>query len=658
MSNPVNKHPVSEDVVMHENSPNEPVQVSKAPISRRKLLASLGLAGVAMATRGWLSGSRLSVAYGNASVTNAVYNNSGLSLEETIVSNHCIPISLQALRLETAPSVDDIYYVTDEGKRGFFHYDATDTSSLDNTGTVVVSTGGKRFKRLYDDMLLSSWFGTKGDGVTEDTVALQNALNASVGKKLYIPLHKNNYYLSGQLIFPSHITIEFEHGTVIQAIDTLLRTTPYERLVRMKNVTDIIIYGNGATFRMNKAAYSSGEQAHIFDISGSSNITIEQINANDSGGDGFYIGNYEATLPYCKNVVLRDCVANNNRRQGLSVISVDGLLVEHCTFSNTSGTSPQAGVDIEPNNTNNLEMLKNVRFIHCLSENNKGRGFVSMVKKLKASNEKIDILFQNCISRGNTYGFVVSYGNDAANSGAQGEIKFIDCRAEKDLYCGFAELSCSAESVKTTYIRCIAYNSNSNNDLNYEYALGSSFIITSLTTESRLSIGNAYYYECEAIDDRLLSQTLRGFTTKKKVNETIKNISYVNCKANGATLAAFEVEPISENVLIRNQPQLTIALPLSGAISLSYLGFKINNSGATAAVSYTLPKAKSGRSYTFSVNAPLEVNIIAASGDAILTPTGAGIVRSGNMGDSVTLLGRADDRWEVANAVGSWFPLV
>lgn len=211
----------------------------------------------------------------------------------------CLAVTLEDLRVELDPDPTLAYYVTNEMQEGFFRYDPNDTTSVDNTGTVLVSTNGKRFKRVYEDMLIASWFGTKGDGVTNDTLALQTALNTASGHKLFIPKQRAGFYLTGQLLIPSQIAIEFEPGTIIQAVDTLSKVGPvYERLIRIKTVKDVYINGNGSTLRMNKAAYTTGEQAHIFDISGSENVVIENINANDSGGDGFYIGYFESTVGF------------------------------------------------------------------------------------------------------------------------------------------------------------------------------------------------------------------------------------------------------------------------------------------------------------------------------------------------------------------------
>ena len=64
-------------------------------------------------------------------------------------------------------------------------------------------------------------------------------------------------------------------------------------------------------------------------------LSIEQ-----TGGDGIYVDQ-------CVRVHIRDVRADGNYRQGMSIIGAKHMLVERCNFSNTNGTAPSAGVDIE-----------------------------------------------------------------------------------------------------------------------------------------------------------------------------------------------------------------------------------------------------------------------------------------------------------------------
>jgi hypothetical protein len=63
--------------------------------------------------------------------------------------------------------------ITDPGIAGFFYYDASDTTSVDNGGTVIVS-GSKRWKRVVDDVFVDSWWQPAKNGISDDGLIYQN----------------------------------------------------------------------------------------------------------------------------------------------------------------------------------------------------------------------------------------------------------------------------------------------------------------------------------------------------------------------------------------------------------------------------------------------------------------------------------------------------
>jgi hypothetical protein len=81
------------------------------------------------------------------------------------------------------------YYAAGDGGGGPYYLDATDTTSADNSGTIIVATDGGRWKLQPGGILTVRQFGAKGDGTTDDTSAIQAALNAlpSTGGALYFP---------------------------------------------------------------------------------------------------------------------------------------------------------------------------------------------------------------------------------------------------------------------------------------------------------------------------------------------------------------------------------------------------------------------------------------------------------------------------------------
>jgi hypothetical protein len=65
-----------------------------------------------------------------------------------------------------------------EGVAGSFVYDATDSISVDDGGTVIVGADGRRWKRVIEGAINVQWFGAKGIGLAhDDRAAIQKALD-------------------------------------------------------------------------------------------------------------------------------------------------------------------------------------------------------------------------------------------------------------------------------------------------------------------------------------------------------------------------------------------------------------------------------------------------------------------------------------------------
>lgn len=103
-----------------------------SPLSRRKMLATIGVAGAAIATGGWLGGGLAA----SASVQGAVYGDGSC----------CEPAALTVAELRTmagpAPARVRVlgYYAANDGGGGLFYWDAA-SSAADNGGTVIQPTG-------------------------------------------------------------------------------------------------------------------------------------------------------------------------------------------------------------------------------------------------------------------------------------------------------------------------------------------------------------------------------------------------------------------------------------------------------------------------------------------------------------------------------------
>lgn len=107
------------------------------------------------------------------------------------------------------------YWTGLSGGAGSYIKDPSDTTSADNGVTVIVTTGGIRFKLIHDGCISITQAGAKGDSVTYDHVAVQAAV--STGLTVHIPRTAGMYRLGtaitcvtpGQLIYGDGKNVSF-----------------------------------------------------------------------------------------------------------------------------------------------------------------------------------------------------------------------------------------------------------------------------------------------------------------------------------------------------------------------------------------------------------------------------------------------------------------
>lgn len=117
---------------------------------------------------------------------------------------------------------------------------------------------------------------------------------------------------------------------------------------------------------------TTGEWGMGVSIRNSDNINLIKPKITKCNGDGIYLSN---RVPETIGIRIEKGILDNNRRNGLTIISSSKFTVDGLISSNTNGTNPQAGIDFEPNDT--TEELSNIIFNDLITFNNYGTG-VSM----------------------------------------------------------------------------------------------------------------------------------------------------------------------------------------------------------------------------------------------------------------------------------------
>lgn len=88
------------------------------------------------------------------------------------------------------------YYESSDGGGGNYILDPSDTTSADNGGTIIVADDGGRWKLSFTGMISAKQFGSKGDGITDDTSTLQNAIDWCNSKNTTLFVQSGNYLFS------------------------------------------------------------------------------------------------------------------------------------------------------------------------------------------------------------------------------------------------------------------------------------------------------------------------------------------------------------------------------------------------------------------------------------------------------------------------------
>ena len=206
--------------------------------------------------------------------------------------------------------------------------------------------------------------GAKGNGIANDTVAIQSAIDQVTGTGGIVHIPNGIYMIDAvvHLLLKSNMTISMDENTVLKAIPNNQKNYG---IIRIEHAENANIVGGTVEGERNQHEGSGGEWGMGIEIYDSKNVVIEQLVSKDNWGDGFYVGNNSVHSLFCS------VTADNNRRQGMSITSADSVRIMDSIFKNTHGTAPMDGLDLEPNEG---ETINNVQILNSHFLNNQGCG--------------------------------------------------------------------------------------------------------------------------------------------------------------------------------------------------------------------------------------------------------------------------------------------
>lgn len=266
--------------------------------------------------------------------------------------------------------------------------------------------------------------GANGSDTLNDTWAFQKAIDSmaclSGG---VVKVRSGNYYIDADT------SIKMKSGVTLNMFDTtrnLIAIPTYSgryRIISIKNVKDVTVIGGKITGEREKhlgpECAHKCEQGYGISIAGSQKIKIVGTTITECWGNGVVL--YGSSGVDCKNITLLNIICRNNRRQGLSILNGDSVLVQSCAFINTYGTPPQDGIDIEPDAGN----TQNVTIKNCLIAHNAGNGIEMNAKPTTSAVIKNIIVQNNIIEYSKYAGYIQHTSNVDFNFNTFREIKYV-----------------------------------------------------------------------------------------------------------------------------------------------------------------------------------------------------------------------------------------
>jgi hypothetical protein len=166
-------------------------------------------------------------------------------------------------------------------------------------------------------------YGATGDGTTDDTAAVQAALN--VGGAIYFPagtyLVKDSTNTAGAVVLaPASNSVLFGEGD-LSILKLGPHTTIKHNIFRLDNKQNVTICELKLDGNKTQQTGTLDEYSHAIRIvDGSQNITVENCTIIDAQGDGIYVG-YEATpsAVTAKSFINNNLIYDNSRQQ-ISVV--------------------------------------------------------------------------------------------------------------------------------------------------------------------------------------------------------------------------------------------------------------------------------------------------------------------------------------------------
>jgi parallel beta-helix repeat protein len=214
--------------------------------------------------------------------------------------------------------------------------------------------------------------GALGNGTHDDTDAFQSAIDALPGSGGTVRVPAGDYLIDPvrSVRLRNRMHLQLAAGARLIA-----KANAVERayVLNVQGVSDVEISGGRIIGERDSHLGNTGEWGHGIMIRGASKVTVHDLHVSHCWGDGISIGGSktDGTVVPSRDVVIARVQCVGNRRQGLTIGRSRQVRVYDSSFTDTGGTLPGCGIDVEPDAG---DTASDVVIANCLVTRNKGAG--------------------------------------------------------------------------------------------------------------------------------------------------------------------------------------------------------------------------------------------------------------------------------------------